>query len=379
MIYLDSAATTMEKPASVPSATAWAMTHMASPGRGGHGAGMRAADTLYALRETAVQLFDVPNPEQVVLTYNATHALNLAIHALVRPGSTVLISGYEHNAVTRPLCARGDLTIRVAQAPVFDQAGMLAAFEEELRRGVDVVVCTHVSNVFGFIMPIGELAWMCRERGVPLIVDASQSAGCLPVCLSEWGAAYVAMPGHKGLYGPQGTGLLLCGEEQPAPLLYGGTGSESKNQAMPEVLPDRLEAGTQNVSGAAGLLAGLRFVCRKGVDRIGAYEECLCNQMMDHLEQVPGVRVFRGPKGTQTGVCSITVEGMDCEEVGSWLARRGIAVRAGLHCAPLAHKTAGTLDTGTVRLSCSAFNTSQQVRRAACSIAHLARCQGKGR
>ena len=195
-------------------------------------------------------------------------------------------------------------------------------------------------------------------------------AGSAPDCsLSEWGAAYVAMPGHKGLYGPQGTGLLLCGEEQPAPLLYGGTGSESKNQAMPDVLPDRLEAGTQNVSGAAGLLAGLRFVRCKGVDRIGAYEECLCNQMMDGLEQVPGVRVFRGPKGTQTGVCSITVEGMDCEEV----------VRAGLHCAPLAHKTAGTLDTGTVRLSCSAFNTSQQVRRAAGAIAHLARCQGKGR
>ena len=187
------------------------------------------------------------------------------------------------------------------------------------------------------------------------------------------------MPGHKGLYGPQGTGLLLCGEEQPAPLLYGGTGSESQNQTMPDVLPDRLEAGTQNVSGAAGLLAGLRFVRCKGVDRIGAYEECLSGQLMDGLEQVPGVRVFRGPKGTQTGVCSITVEGMDCEEVGSWLARRGIAVRAGLHCAPLAHKTAGTLDTGTVRLSCSAFNTSQQVRRAAGAIAHLARCQGKGR
>lgn len=379
MIYLDSAATTMEKPASVPSATAWAMTHMASPGRGGHGAGMRAADTLFALRETAAQLFDVPSPDRVVLTYNATHALNLAIHALVRPGATVLISGYEHNAVTRPLCARGDLTIRVAQAPVFDQTGMLEAFEEELCRGVDVVICTHVSNVFGFILPVEQLARMCRDRGVPLIVDASQSAGCLPVSLKNWGAAYVAMPGHKGLYGPQGTGLLLCGEEQPAPLMYGGTGSESKNQAMPEFLPDRLEAGTQNVAGAAGLLAGLRFVQRKGVARIGAYEECLCGQMMDILERVPGVRVFRGESGVQTGVCSVVVEGVDCEEVGAWLACRGIAVRAGLHCAPLAHKTAGTLDTGTVRLSCSAFNTSQQVRRAACAIAHLVQCRGKGR
>ncbi len=373
MIYLDSAATTMEKPPAVAQATAWAMTHMASPGRGGHRAGMRAADTLFELRDTAAQLFDVPSPERVVLTYNATHALNMAIHALVRPGDTVLISGYEHNAVTRPLCARKDITIRVAQAPVFDHAGMVEVFARELERGVDVVICTHVSNVFGFILPIEELSQMCRERGVPLLVDASQSAGCLPVSLSGWGAAYVAMPGHKGLYGPQGTGLLLCGEELPTPLLYGGTGSESKNQAMPQVLPDRLEAGTQNVAGAAGLLAGLRFVRRKGVSRIGAYEHCLCSRMMDALEDIEGVRVFRGNEA-QSGVCSITVEGMDCEEVGAWLAQHGVGVRAGLHCAPLAHQTAGTLDTGTVRLSFSVFNTTQQVRTVAGLIRHMVRC-----
>lgn len=373
MIYLDSAATTMEKPPAVARATAWAMTHMASPGRGGHRAGMRAADTLFELRDTAAQLFDVPSPDRVVLTYNATHALNMAIHALVRPGDTVLISGYEHNAVTRPLCARKDVTLRVAQAPVFDQAGMLEAFRRELERGVDVVICTHVSNVFGFILPIEELAQLCRERCVPLLVDASQSAGFLPVSLSGWGAAYVAMPGHKGLYGPQGTGLLLCGEELPAPLLYGGTGSESKNQAMPQVLPDRLEAGTQNVAGAAGLLAGLRFVARKGISRIGAYEHCLCTRMMDALEDIPGLRVFRGD-GAQSGVCSITVEGMDCEEVGSWLACHGVGVRAGLHCAPLAHQTAGTLDTGTVRLSFSVFNTTQQVHTVAGLIRQMVRC-----
>ena len=376
MIYLDSAATTMEKPPAVAHATAWAMTHMASPGRGGHSAGMRAADTLFELRETAADLFDVPSPDRVVLTYNATHALNMAIHALVHPGCTVLISGYEHNAVTRPLCARKDITLRVAKAPVFDRRGMLDAFARELEHGVDVVICTHVSNVFGFILPVEELAGLCRDRGVPLLVDASQSAGSLPVHLGAWGAAYVAMPGHKGLYGPQGTGLLLCGEDQPAPLLYGGTGSESKNQAMPEILPDRLEAGTQNVSGAAGLLAGLRFVRQKGVSRIGAYEHCLCTHMMDALAQLPGVRVFRGGDA-QSGVCSITVEGMDCEEVGAWLARRGVAVRAGLHCAPLAHQTAGTLDTGTVRLSFSAFNTLQQVRTAASLVGQMVRCRGR--
>lgn len=373
MIYLDSAATTMEKPPTVARATAWAMTHMASPGRGGHRAGMRAADTLFELRDTAAQLFDVPSPDRVVLTYNATHAINLAIHALVRPGDTVLISGYEHNAVTRPLCARKDITLRVAQAPVFDQAGMLEAFRRELERGVDVVICTHVSNVFGFILPIEALAQLCREKGVPLLVDASQSAGCLPVSLSGWGAAYVAMPGHKGLYGPQGTGLLLCGEELPAPLLYGGTGSESKNQAMPQVLPDRLEAGTQNVAGAAGLLAGLRFIRRKGISRIRAYEHCLCTRMMDALEDIPEIRVFRGEKA-QSGVCSITVEGMDCEEVGAWLACHGVGVRAGLHCAPLAHQTAGTLDTGTVRLSFSVFNTTQQVYTVAGLMGQMVQC-----
>lgn len=376
MIYLDSAATTMEKPPAVAQATAWAMTHMASPGRGGHRAGMRAADTLYELRDTAAQLFDVPSPDRVVLTYNATHALNMAIHALVRPGDTVLISGYEHNAVTRPLCARKDINLRVAQAPVFDQAGMVEAFARELERGVDVVICTHVSNVFGFILPIQEVARLCRERGVPLLVDASQSAGCLPVSLSAWRAAYVAMPGHKGLYGPQGTGLLLCGEELPAPLLYGGTGSESKNQSMPQVLPDRLEAGTQNVAGAAGLLAGLRFVSRKGVSRIGDYEHCLCTRMMDALEDIPGIHIFRG-NGAQSGVCSITVDGMDCEEVGAWLARHGVGVRAGLHCAPLAHQTAGTLDTGTVRLSFSVFNTTQQVCRVAALMRHMVRCHAR--
>ena len=362
MIYLDSAATTMEKPASVPSATAWAMTHMASPGRGGHGAGMRAADTLYALRETAAQLFDVPNPEQVVLTYNATHALNLAIHALVRPGHTVLISGYEHNAVTRPLCARGDLTIRVAQAPVFDQAGMLAAFEEELRRGVDVGVCTHVSNVFGFIMPIGELARMCRERGVPLIVDASQSAGCLPVRLSEWGAAYVAMPGHKGLYGPQGTGLLLCGEGyMPRPLLEGGTGSLSRLQEMPDFLPDRLEAGTHNVHGAVGLLEGLRFVRRLGPGQAARHEMALLSALAGRLRRTGRYRVFDGV-GT---VLSVIPLDTSPEELADTLAQRGVAVRAGLHCAPLAHITAGTVQTGTLRFSMSVFNTMEEVEQVA--------------
>ncbi len=369
MIYLDSAATTLEKPGTVPRAAAWAMTHLASPGRGGHAPGMGAAKLMYDMREQAARLFHVGDPEQVVLTYNATHGLNIAIRSLVKPGGTAVISGYEHNAVTRPLHAIPGVTVKVAAGPLFDPDGVYAAFEREVTPGVDAVICSHVSNVFGFIQPVDRIARLCRERGVPLIVDASQSAGALSVDLEGWGAAFVAMPGHKGLYGPQGTGLLLCGGDAQ-PLLHGGTGSLSVSQEMPDFLPDRLEAGTHNVCGAAGLLAGLRFVSRTGPGRIHAHERALARRFMDRLEGAPGVRVFRGE--AQSGLCSVILDGLDCEETGEALARRGVAVRAGLHCAPLAHRTAGTQDTGTVRFSFSAFNRPDQADRAAAAVRRLA-------
>ena len=375
MIYFDSAATTLEKPGAVPRASAWAMTHLASPGRGGHAPGMGAADLMYRMREQAARLFHAGDPERVVLTCNATHGLNIAIRSLVRPGGTVVISGYEHNAVTRPLHAIPEVKIKVAAGPLFDSDGVYAAFERAITPGVDAVVCNHVSNVFGFIQPVERIARLCRDRGVPLIVDASQSAGVLPVDLEGWGAAFIAMPGHKGLYGPQGTGLLLCGGEAK-PLLFGGTGSLSARQDMPDFLPDRLEAGTHNVCGAAGLLEGMKFVSRTGTARIHRHERDLVCRMMDRLERIPGVSVFRGG-GNQSGLCSAVVGGMDCEEMGEALAKRGIAVRAGLHCAPLAHQTAGTQDTGTIRFSFSAFNRPDQVERAAAVVRELAGAAGR--
>ena len=228
---------------------------------------MAAADTAFACREEAAALFQVGQPERVVLTFNATHGLNIAVHSLVKPGATVLLSGYEHNAVTRPLASIADVRLRVVRAPLFCPNLFLEELERRLTPEVDVVICTHVSNVFGYVLPVEEVAALCRRRQVPLIVDASQSAGCLPVHMGELGAAFVAMPGHKGLYGPQGTGLLLCGAETH-PLLMGGTGSASALQAMPDFLPDRLEAGTHNMPGIAGLLEGLRYVQTQGT---GAY------------------------------------------------------------------------------------------------------------
>ena len=373
MIYLDSAATTLQKPPSVARATAHAIDHLASPGRGGHRPAMAAADTAFACREEAAALFHVPSVDQVVFTFNATHGLNIAIKTLVHPGDRVVISGYEHNAVTRPLHAIPEVEILVARSPLFDRQGMIDSFRQCLDQGADAAICTHVSNVFGFILPIQEIAELCRQREVPLIVDASQSAGVLPLDIQELGAAFVAMPGHKGLYGPQGTGLLLCNRD-PTPILEGGTGSESLKQSMPQFLPDRLEVGTHNIAGVAGLLEGLRFLRRRDIRWIAGHESRLIQRMGNGLSRLPGVEVFQAsmPKA-QSGVLSFRIKGRDCEDVGEALGDRGFALRAGLHCAPEAHRTAGTLETGTVRASVSAFNTEMEIDRFLRAIGDMVR------
>lgn len=371
MVYLDSAATTLQKPPAVAKAMARAVEEMASPGRGGHRPAMLAAETVFQCRQEAAALLGVANPEHVVFTSNATHGLNIAIHSLIGQGNTVLTTGYEHNAVTRPLEALG-VTIKVATSPLFRPDLLLESFREQLTPEVDCAVFTHVSNVFGYVLPVEQMAYLCRERGVPFLVDASQSAGCLPVNLEALGAAFIAMPGHKGLYGPQGTGLLLCG--QPGlPLLRGGTGSMSLSQRMPDFLPDRLEAGTHNVCGIAGLLEGIRYVREKGTEKILAHERALTQAAADGLSRIPGAEVYAAQDALhQAGVLSFTVGGLDCEELGARLGEAGIAVRAGYHCAPYAHRSAGTLEGGTVRASFSAFNTPREVHRLVEAVAKMA-------
>ena len=344
MIYLDNGATSMPKPPAVRRAVADALGRYANPGRGGYPAAMEAAEQVYRCREAAGELFDC-RAEQVVFTSNCTHALNIALNTLVKPGDPVVVSGFEHNAVTRPLHAK-KAKLTVAGRRLFDWGDTLEQWEAALRRGVRAAVFTHVSNVFGYILPVEEMAALCRRYGVPFAVDAAQSAGILPVKLGELGADFIAMPGHKGLLGPQGTGLLLCGKV-PEPLLQGGTGSESIRQEMPDFLPDRAEAGTVNVPGIAGLEAGLRYLKWAGVEQILRREQAQVRRCARALEK-KGYRVFAGPH--QAGTVSFVPE-EDCEELAQRLARRGIAVRAGLHCAPLAHESAGTLQTGTVRVS----------------------------
>lgn len=360
MIYLDSAATSFLKPASVKYAVVDAMESMSSPGRGAYPYAMHAADKVFECREKLAQLFNVDNPEKVIFTSNATHALNIAIASLAHEGDKVVISGYEHNSVTRVLNHIGTDTA-VASSPLFEPQAAVDAFAEKLD-GAKLCVCNYVSNVFGYILPIEQIAHLCTERKVPLIVDASQSAGLLKIDNAKLGAAFVAMPGHKGLFGPQGTGVLLCNCEAE-PLMFGGTGSASAEQNMPEYLPDRLEAGTHNVPGIAGLAAGVDYVLDIGEENILNHEKALCAQMADMLSANSGFEVYYSDNGSQAGVLSVRHRKIDPEIMCAMLGNRGICARCGLHCSPLAHETAGTMETGTVRFSFSPFVNHEQIEK----------------
>ncbi len=357
MIYLDNAATTVMKPRGVAESVAQAVKTLGTPGRGGHEYANRAANVAFSCRELAAKLFDVPEPDSVVFTFNATHALNIAINSLISKGSRVVISGFEHNSVLRPLMAIG-ADIDIVTAPLFEPEEALEEFDDKIQRHADAVIVSHVSNVFGYIEPLDDIAAICKKHGVPLIIDASQSAGTINISLQKTGAAFIAMPGHKGLYGPQGTGLLLCGGAETNPLIHGGSGSDSASGYMPDFLPDRLEAGTHNMPGIAGLLAGMRYVMKTGTGTILRHERMLTRFMSAKLRETDCVTVYSSDdENIQTGVLSFTIDGIPAQEAGRILGERGIAVRAGLHCSPLSHQTAGTYPAGTVRASVSAFNT----------------------
>ena len=359
MIYFDCAATSLQKPREVAFAVSRAMSNMASPGRGCHKPAMAAADCVLNGRLLLASYFNVPEPENIIFTFNATHALNIAINSIVGEGDRVVISGYEHNSVTRPLKAI-NADVIIAQSPLFDQNAAVNTFRQVLT-GAKCCVCTHVSNAFGFILPIEEISLLCHQFNVPLIIDASQSAGTLPINFTSLDPAFIAMPGHKGLLGPQGTGVLLCGHEAK-PILSGGTGSNSDTNLMPDYLPDRLEAGTHNVAGIAGLAAGVKFLTARPWDSVFRHEKNLCYHFAERLRAIPGVRIFFDESFTaQTGVISMLSDRLACDELAERLGAVGICVRAGLHCAPTAHATVGTIEEGTVRFSFSPFNTLQEV------------------
>ena len=286
----------------------------------------------------------------------------------VKNGDTVCISGYEHNSVTRTLKGVG-ARIVVAKSRLFDTQDAIDAFDRLIPH-VDAVVCNHVSNVFGFVLPVYEISKMCEKHGVPFILDASQSAGIIDIDMQKLNAAFVAMPGHKGLLGPQGTGILICNAD-PRPFLYGGTGADSVMQDMPDYLPDACEAGTHNVVGIAGLAEGIKYVARLTPSHIGTYEAWLCSQMAESLRGVDGLEVFSTDNGTQAGVLSVRHKSINVETLCEKLGAKQIAARCGLHCAPFAHQTVGTINTGTLRFSFSPFITKNQVKQASSVLKNI--------
>ena len=377
MIYLDSAATTLQKPRSVAKAVKKAVNTLASPGRGGHLYSMKAADTAYECRTLAAELFGLADPSNIIFTSNATHGLNIAIKALATPGTRALVSGYEHNSVMRPLRAAG-AEIIIARSELFEPEMAVFEFERWLEtERISLVVSSHMSNVFGYILPAERIAEQCGKHGVPFILDASQSAGSLDISFDSLGAAFVAMPGHKGLYGPQGTGLLLCAPDidvAAAGLLQGGSGGNSSSDTMPDFLPDGLEAGTHNMPGIAGLRTGLEYVLRRKPEKILGHAQRLIKLAARELAVLPGIRVITGGHGDcHGGVLSFQIIGRDCEDTAGRLNDLGFAVRAGLHCAPEAHRTVGTAVWGTVRLSVSCFNTEREIRQFAEAVAVVAK------
>ena len=376
MIYLDNAATTYPKPPSVPMAVSDAFRRYgANPGRGRHPMAMASAEQVFACREEAARLFGAADPLHVVFTAGCTASLNTVIHGLLGGGGHVVISDLEHNAVIRPLHAIDGVTVTEAEVTEGDEERTLAAFRRAIRPQTRLILCTHASNVTGTRLPIRRIGALAHECGIPFAVDAAQSAGVLPVNVAADHVDFLCVPGHKGLYGPMGTGLLICGDVPLRPLMQGGTGSVSRSPIQPSDLPDRLESGTLAGPSICGLLAGLRFVRRQGTECIAAHETTVMRRFYDVVAGEPSVRLYTARPDITRAVPLVTlcVEGQSSEQTAAYLADAGVAVRAGLHCAPSAHRRLGTLQSGAVRFCPSRFTSVSEAETAAKILCKIAR------
>ena len=376
-IYLDNAATSFPKPPAVCAAIDGVLrTAAANPGRGGHRMAVEAARVVAQARQWLATLINAPEPRQVVFTLNGTEALNLALRGLLRPGDHVITSRMEHNSVARPLRRLERDGVEVTRVAAdgqgrVDPADIAAAFRPNTR----LVALTHASNVCGTVLPITEVGRHCCERNVRFLVDAAQTAGIFPIDVQEQEIDLLAMPGHKGLLGPTGTGALyLAPGLVLEPLRYGGTGSQSESEEQPDLLPDRYESGTVNTVGIAGLGAGVQFILETGVETICAREQGLVARLLQGLAAIEGVRLYGPPPGEhRAAVVSFNIGQWDPNDAAAVLDESfGIACRPGLHCAPLAHETLGTLPNGTIRFSPGYFTPDEEIDTALAAVRRLA-------
>ncbi len=369
MIYLDHAATSWPKPREVIEAMADFLEQAGgNPGRAGHRLSIEAGRIVCDARETLAELFNASDPLRIIFTANATHAINLCLYGILRPGDHVITSSMEHNAVMRPLRDLESKGIHLSVVPC-NKNGSLdpAAVARAMRPSTRIVAVTHASNVTGTILPIAEIADTANKSGAFMLVDAAQTAGVLPIDVQAMNIDLLAFTGHKGLQGPQGTGGLVIGNSVRVndiePLWRGGTGSRSAFEIQPEELPDKFESGTLNGPGIAGLGAGVRHIMKRGIEAIRAQEMELTQQLVDGIKILDGVTVH-GPTDAarRTSIVSFTVAGHRVSEIGLRLDEEfGILSRVGLHCAPAAHRTIGTFPEGTVRLALGLHTTQEEV------------------
>lgn len=378
MIYFDNGATTFPKPKSVVNAVNYAITKIgANPGRGGHNMAMKASEVLFECRNNAATLFDIENSENIIITNNCTTALNTVIKGILKSGDHAVISSYEHNAVVRPLefLKNKGVEYSIAQVDYADNEKTVDNFRKAFKENTKLVICTHASNVFGIRLPIERIAALCKLNGILFCVDAAQTAGLIPISLKNSDIDYLCTAGHKGLYGPMGTGLLIINSKViPESLIQGGTGSLSAQVNQPEILPDKFESGTHNLIGIAGLNEGIKYVMRKTPQGIFDYEIRLARNLYDGLSKIKDIELYtkKPDKNGFVPVISFNLKNIDSEKTAQILNDRfNIAVRAGLHCAPLAHKCFGTLEKGTVRAVISSFTTQNEVNYLVNSISQI--------
>lgn len=380
MIYLDNAATSWPKPEAVYMAMDSLMRNTgASPGRSGHLMSLTAARIIHEAREALCEFFGIVDPSHLVFTASATEALNLAIKGWLHRGDHVVTSSLEHNSVMRPLRAMEKLGVEVTVAPG-SADGTLDPGEVEraLRPGTRLIVLSHASNVVGTLLPVGAMGAIARSRGIPLLVDAAQSAGCFPIDVEAMNIDLLAFSGHKGLFGPQGTGGLYIRpglESQLEPLKQGGTGSYSEHDSQPDFLPDKYESGTPNTVGLAGLGAGVRFVMQEGLGNIREKEERLTRLLLSGLGAIPGVTCHgHGDPSARVAIVSFNISGIGPSDVALRLEEDfRIMCRSGLHCSPTAHRTLGTFPHGSVRLSPGRFHSVLDIERTLEAVRQIAR------
>ena len=359
MLYLDNSATSIRKPPVVYRSFFYnTLFNSATAGRGSHKPSLRALNGILNAQEAAARLFNADNPMNIAFTYNATYALNMVILGAVREGGHIIATQMDHNSVLRPIVRRGNYSIVNA-----DRRGHVSASDVEaaIRPNTRLVICTHASNVCGTIQPVKEIARVAHRHGALFLLDAAQSAGCIPIDAQDIGADFIAFSGHKGLMGPLGTGgLYVRDPSKLESVITGGTGSQSESMRHPALMPDMLHPGTINAPGVAALGTAINFVMDYGVEAIGDKEREMANRLHNELMNMKNVSVYG--RYNRTGAVAFNIKGLGSEETAERLGGRAV-VRAGYHCAPLAHKALGTQNTGAVRASFGFYNTMRDVNK----------------